>query len=63
MEFSSRPREGDLVDVARYGDITRSENEVIVSWDDPRDLYYVVLRFKERPKDLETLKVMYWAKY
>ncbi|MEM1990353.1 MAG: hypothetical protein QW782_06950, partial [Candidatus Bathyarchaeia archaeon] len=61
-KFSPSPRIDAYTNVVRYGRIWLSSNEIGVQWDDPRDVFAMVVRFKYPPKDLnaEDIKVQYW---
>jgi len=60
--LSPIPQLGSFVNVAKYGRLWRSSREISVVWDDPRDVYWVVLRFKSPPTALkvEDLELQYW---
>jgi len=50
------------VNVARYGSTWSGRNEIGVLWDDPRDVYALVVRFRSPPENFEAgdIKVQYW---
>ena len=62
--FSPAPKMGGYVNVAKYGRIWLGLNEAGVLWDDPRDVYAVVARFKRLPEDfsIEDVKIQYWQR-
>lgn len=60
--FSPIPEEGAFVDVAKYGESWKDQNEVGVLWYDPRDVHTIVLRFKKGIAKFrgENVKIQYW---
>ncbi|MCX8170375.1 MAG: hypothetical protein N3E47_00165 [Candidatus Bathyarchaeota archaeon] len=60
--FSFYPAIGAYINAAKYGRLWSDAREVGVSWDDPRDVCAVIMRFEHTPIDLskEDLKVQYW---
>jgi hypothetical protein len=61
--LASGPSPGLYADVARYGTMWRNEREVGVFWDDPRDVFYVVLRFVSLEGiNPETIRIQYWQR-
>ena len=60
--FSPTPKVGAYVNVAKYGRIWLGLNEIGVLWDDPRDIYAIVIRFKNPPENFgeKNIKIQYW---
>ncbi|MEM2930574.1 MAG: hypothetical protein QW797_06940, partial [Thermoproteota archaeon] len=50
------------MNAAKYGKSLFNSREIVVLWDDPRDVYAIVIRFKSTIKDLkkEDVKLQYW---
>lgn len=60
--FSRSPKIDAHVNVAKYGSSWFSSKEVGVLWDDPRNIYTLIIRFKSPPRELkeEDIKIQYW---
>jgi hypothetical protein len=59
--------EGGGVDIARYGEQWRKRRwfgtkELGVTWEDPRDVHAVMLRFASPPRDFRDIRVQYWRR-
>lgn len=63
-KLSPEPRLGSPVNVARYGKRWVKTWELGLMWDDPRDIYAVVLCFESPPETTtkEGVKLQYWQK-
>ena len=60
--FSPTPKLESFVNIAKYGESWKEPKEIGVMWDDPRDVYVVILRFKSSPKEIteKDIKLQYW---
>jgi len=60
--FSPTLKLESFVNIAKYGESWKEPKEIGVMWDDPRDVYVVILRFKSSPKEIteKDIKLQYW---
>jgi len=51
-----------FVNVAKYGESWKNARELAVIWDDPRDIYAIILHFKSAQKSIskDDVKLQYW---
>jgi hypothetical protein len=57
------PSAGQWMDVAPFGEIRTWEagKDVGVLWEDPRDIFKVVVKFAQQPVDAASIKLQYWV--
>jgi len=62
-EATVKPEPGRPLDVVPFGEIRSwaSGSDVGVLWEDPRDIFTVVVRFASTPPDPSTVKLQYWV--
>ncbi|MDH7504505.1 MAG: hypothetical protein QHJ82_17580, partial [Verrucomicrobiota bacterium] len=53
---------GSLVDVAPWGETTTSNDgqQLVIWWEDPRDIHRVSVTFADAPKDTSSVKLQWW---